>query len=174
MDFVRQNPMLVIMKDKQEFAEGVVKVHIKKLTALLIVICASMFLTSCAGRYSSEEFWGSYSSDRTFSYDHKLYATQTVDDSMIVVTIYNAETNAEIYSFSPARASDFWGICWEKDSYNIWIQSADIGEYCFEYKNEKWTRNESLTPPNYIISKYDEKYKNNSALWENIYHSPKE
>ena len=148
--------------------------HMKKYSVLLMAICVIMLLTSCAGRYSSEEFWGSYTADRTFSYDRKFYAIQTVDDSMIIVTVFDAETDAEIDSFSPARALDFWGICWEKDSYNIWIQSTDIGNYCYEYQDEEWIRNDKLIPPDYIISKYDEKYKNNPELWENIYHSPEE
>ena len=144
----------------------------KKAIALLMVFCSFVLLVSCTNR-DSGEFWGSYTADKTYSHDNKYYALQTVEDNMIVVTVYDSETNKKIDSFSPARSMDFWGICWEKDSYNIWTQSADIGEYCFEYKNGKWVRHdEYMTPPDYIISRYDEKYRDNHEIWSNIYISP--
>ncbi len=144
----------------------------KKAIALLMVFCSFALLVSCTSR-DSGEFWGSYTADKTYSHDHKYYALQTVEDNMIVVTVYDSETNKKIDSFSPARSMDFWGICWVKDSYNIWTQSADIGDYCFEYKNGKWVRHdEYMTPPDYIISRYDEKYRDNHEMWSNIYISP--
>lgn len=144
----------------------------KKAIALLMVFCSFALLVSCTSR-DSGEFWGSYTADKTYNHDNKYYALQTVEDNMIVVTVYDSETNKKIDSFSPARSMDFWGICWEKDSYNIWTQSADIGDYCFEYKNGKWVRHdEYMTPPDYIISRYDEKCRDNHEMWSNIYISP--
>lgn len=65
------------------------------------------------------------------------------------------ETDQLVSSFYPARARDFWGICWENDSYNIWTQSGDIGVYCYKYEEMQWKRDESAQRPDYIISKYD-------------------
>lgn len=31
---------------------------------------------------------------------------------------------------------------------------------------------EYMTPPDYIISRYDEKYRDNHEMWSNIYISP--
>ena len=118
------------------------------------------------------EFWGSYTDKKTYSYDHKYYAIQTVEDRMVVVTVFFTDTDEKAGEFSPARAFDFWGICWEKDTYNIWTQSSDIGCYCFEYKNGKWIRNESLKEPDYIVSRYDKVYSENAELQKNIYRSP--
>lgn len=58
-------------------------------------------------------------------------------------------------SFQPARASDFWGICWEHDTYNIWIQSGDIGVLCYSYEDGKWELDTSAARPDYVVSKYD-------------------
>ena len=126
-----------------------------------------------------ENFWGSYTADKTFSYDHRFYAIQTIDDStynvrFILVTVYETATDQIAGSFLPARASDFYGICWERDTYNIWTQSADIGTYCYEYRDGGWVRNEALKPPAYIISKYDEQYRYNPELWDTVYKSPTE
>ncbi len=100
--------------------------------------------------------YGSFSPDKTESYDGKYYAFQTVVDRMIEVTVYETDTGREVYSFRPARSVDFWGICWERDSYNIWTQSADIGIYCYEFENEVWTVNADALRPSYIVSRWDE------------------
>lgn len=47
-------------------------------------------------------FGGSYTADKTYSHDYKYYALQTVEDNMIVVTVYDSETDKKIDSFSPA------------------------------------------------------------------------
>lgn len=103
--------------------------------------------------------WGSFTAEKTYSYDKTFYAVQSVDEkedvSYIVVDIYKTGNDEKIYSFSPARARDFWGICWEETTYNIWIQSADIGVLCYEYQDDCWNLNENAIRPEEIISKYD-------------------
>lgn len=79
--------------------------------------------------------------------------------SVIVVSIYDAETDEFVGDFCPARARDFWGICWESDSYNIWTQSADIGIYCYVYEDGRWIRDENAVRPEDIVSKYDKRDK---------------
>lgn len=60
-----------------------------------------------------------------------------------------------VFSFTPARASDFWGICWETDTYNIWIQSGDIGVICYAYADGNWEVDPTAIRPDSIVSKYD-------------------
>ena len=107
---------------------------------------------------SSEVDWGSFTAGETYSYDEKYYAIQEtvkVDGyDAVKVSIYDAD-HSFVYSFQPARAADFWGICWEKDTYNIWVQSADIGVHCYSYVNGEWMVNYSAIRPDYIRSKYD-------------------
>ena len=93
---------------------------------------------------------------------------------MIAVTVYDAGSGELIDDFSPARASDFWGICWEKDSYNIWTQSADIGTSCYSYQDGKWERSDQAVLPDYIVSRYDKTYRDHPELWQSIYMSPTE
>ena len=142
------------------------EVNMKKV--LIPVICVLM---ACAmllgmmltlGGYEIESNprnhgYGSFSPERTESFDGKYYALQTVVDRMIEVTVYATDGNRRIFSFQPARSMDFWGICWENDSYNIWIQSADIGIYCYEFVNEVWTVKVDAVRPSYIVSRWDEK-----------------
>ena len=71
----------------------------------------------------------------------------------IKVSIY--ETKTQVDYFYPTRAWDFWGICWENDTYNIWIQSADIGIYCYKYEDDQWQKDASAERLEYIVSKYD-------------------
>ncbi len=149
------------------------------MMAILLMTCSSCSMISVRGagkageaETGSRQFWGSYTDEKTYSYDRKYYALQTVKDRMIIVTVYLTETGKEVAQFSPARSMDFWGICWERDSYNIWIQSSDIGICCYEYRDGAWERNGSLKEPDYIISRYDEAYRNNPALWGTFYVSP--
>lgn len=125
----------------------------KRIIVIILIVALSAFVFSACS--SNESNLGSFSTEKTESYDHKYYAEQTVADAKAVVTVYNSETAAEVFSFSAARSSDFWGICWESNSYNIWIQSGDVGVLCYEFDNEVWTINESAKRPSDIISKYD-------------------
>ena len=119
---------------------------------LLLVFCG------CANRASVSE-WGSFTSEKAFSYDNKYYAVQKTtekeDTAYVNIEIYTSD-NVLVDSFQPARASDFWGICWEKDTYNIWIQSGDIGILCYCYDSKEWTVDAAAVRPDYIISKYDD------------------
>ncbi len=152
------------------------------LTLCLTTGCMSTVLTRLSATETPRQrFWGSYTAEKTWSFDRRYYALQTVEraeggsrgsSGMIVVTVYNAETNAPAAEFRPARSMDFWGICWERDSYNIWAQSGDIGDYCWEYRDGTWERNVSLSRPDYIISRYDGRYRDHPELWDEIYMSP--
>ena len=99
--------------------------------------------------------FGSFTMEKADSYDQKYYATTEKNGDMIKVTVFSASGD-EVFSFEPCRASDFWGICWENDSYNIWIQSADIGTICYSMTDEKWTLDSNAVKPDYIKSKYDD------------------
>ena len=127
----------------------------RKILCLFLFIC--VFFVGCQSQGSTEN-WGSFTAEKTYSYDQKYYAIQNTKEtdgiSFINVMIYNNK-DEPVYSFAPARSSDFWGICWEKDTYNIWIQSADIGVVCYVCNNEIWSKNDEAARPDYIISKYD-------------------
>lgn len=88
------------------------------------------------------------------------------------MSVYLSSTGEPVDSFSPARASDFWGICWEKDTYTIWTQSADVGNHCYEYSDGAWVRQDARSVPDYIISRYNKEYRSDAALREHMYRSP--
>lgn len=104
---------------------------------------------------------GSFTMETTYSFDNKYYAIQEAvkyeedDPDYIEISVYNAETEELADVFTAARARDFWGICWESDTYNIWVQSGDIGNICYKYEDGQWTRDDSAERPDDIISKYD-------------------
>lgn len=132
---------------------------------IIMIMCLILGLSGCNGSRTREnagpepEDWGSFTAERTDSYDGKYYAVQETEENMgidyVKVSIYETENDEFVFSFTPARASDFWGICWESDTYNIWIQSADIGVLCYKYDNMQWNLDESAERPEDIISKWD-------------------
>ena len=135
----------------------------KKVVCLFLVLVLIFTFASCSNREIEvdPQEWGSFTPNKTTSYDNKYYALQTVNDNdYIVVTVYETETDEEVYSFSPARALDFWGICWENDTYNIWIQSSDIGDYCYKYDNDTWILDEEAQMPDYIITRHKLQFGN--------------
>lgn len=104
-----------------------------KLKNRIVVILFVLLSLCLAGCHTAEsQFWGSYTAEKTYSYDRRYYSIQTVVDQAVNISVFETDTDKKIDCFSPARSSDFWGICWEKDTYNIWTQSADIGTCCYE------------------------------------------
>lgn len=138
------------------------------LPVFILAILVMFFIVRLRQWYeNADDIWaayqsnyGSFTPDKTYSYDNAFYAVQEVElhDNvrMIRVCIYEADTDALVYSFCPARARDFWGICWESDTYNIWTQSADIGTFCYKYDNDQWMIDKTAVRPPDIISKYDD------------------
>ena len=128
----------------------------RKILSVLLSIVAVFIMCSCtlvsASAPGTE--YGSFTIERTSSYDGKYYAYMTQHDQMIVVNIYS-EDDTEVFTFEPCRKSDFWGICWENDSYNLWVQSGDIGIICYTESDEVWSVDDSAVRPDYIISKYE-------------------
>lgn len=133
------------------------------LTVLLALLCA------CGGKQEekqeeTQEEWESFTAEDCCSYDGRYLAKQTVeinesvDIIYVKVNIYDSKSNELLDSFYAGRAWDFWGICWERDSYNIWVQSGDTGVTCYLSEDGKWLRDvlNSVERPADIISKYDD------------------
>ena len=103
----------------------------------------------------------SFTVEKTYSYDGEFYAIceVTQDNEMmteyITVVVYNKE-DREVDSFEVARKRDFWGICWENNNYNIWVQSGDVGVICYREEEGVWHRDENAKRPEDIVSKYDD------------------
>ena len=106
-----------------------------------------------AAEYKLKEY-GSFTAERAYSYD-KEYFTQIIDSGDNVMIMINDKDHYPVCSFTPCRRSDFWGVCWENDNYNLWIQSGDIGVVCYSLHNGKWVLNSDAVRPDYIVSKYD-------------------
>ena len=100
------------------------------------------------------ETYGSFSIDPVSSYDGKYLARPNESGDNITVMILTDDV-MKTTSFSPCRKSDFYGICWEEDSYSLWIQSGDIGVICYRLVNGKWAEDPDAVRPDYIISRYD-------------------
>ena len=118
------------------------------LTAVLLGVsgCSLTAAATWPPRHWSPVDYGSFSPDVTTSYDGRYYAVQTLarpgDAAVdgIQVTIYESGTDAVVDSFLTQRAYDFWGVCWAPDSYDLWVQSGDVGTYCMRCADGTWVR----------------------------------
>lgn len=133
-------------------------------TTYLAKLIHMIMIFPYTGTPSYSEEYGSFTPEDTYSYDGKLVAHPRVQKGIgisdlerrIFIDVKDSETGKTVGSFSPARAWDFWGICWENDSYDIWTQSGDIGIYCWRYQDGEWECDYSSPErPEYIISRYD-------------------
>ncbi|MBR2719558.1 MAG: hypothetical protein IKB78_09720 [Clostridia bacterium] len=136
----------------------------RKILGVLLCFFIFLVVSGCSSLQSSEpEYWGSFtngpviSSDGLYRAEHAATKQDGSDIPVIQVNVYDTSTNELLDSFIPARAMDFWGICWEEGTRRIWIQSADIGIYCYELQNGHWVLNEDIERPNTIVSKWDAK-----------------
>ena len=115
-------------------------------------MCSCSVITSST---APDTHYGSFTIEKTSSYDGKYYAFMTQHDEMIVVNICSGDDN-KVFKFEPCRKSDFWGICWENDSYNLWVQSGDLGIICYTMSDDVWSLDDTAVRPDYIKSKYDD------------------
>lgn len=137
----------------------------KRTIIFLLTIMLSVLDLCGSYEYEvTEEEWGSFTPYKTYSYDNRYYAVQSVKDGIVIVSVYDSETDEFIADFKPARSWDFWGICWESDTYNIWIQSGDIGTYCYAYQEGVWDIDRDAERPDDIISKYDKYSKKEDTV----------
>lgn len=132
-----------------------------KVLAALICCMVLLGLAGCSTPQSSApEYWGFFtngpviSSDGLYRAEHAAIKPDGSNVSVIQVKVYDNNTNELLDSFVPARAWDIWGVCWEDGTHRIWIQSADIGIYCYELQNGHWVLNEDIERPATIVSKW--------------------
>ncbi|MBR5746016.1 MAG: hypothetical protein IKX92_02005, partial [Clostridia bacterium] len=67
----------------------------KRIIVFILIVALSAFVFSACS--SNESNLGSFSTEKTESYDHTYYAEQTFADAKDVVTVYNSETAAEVF-----------------------------------------------------------------------------
>lgn len=104
-----------------------------------------------------KERYGDFSPERINSFDNEFYAqTMPLATDMIEIQIFSAGGDI-VSEFQPCRSSDYWGICWEKDSHNIWVQSGDVGYVCYTQEGKEWVKAEGAVKPDYIHGKYENK-----------------
>ena len=93
--------------------------------------------------------------------DGKLYAEQSLehdpkdDVNYVKVTVYDAENRLSVGEFTAARAMDFRGVCFEPGSWNIWVQSGDVGVYCMRYDDGRWVEDWEIEKPDAIVTRED-------------------
>ena len=123
---------------------------------------------------AQDQEYGSFTPYDVESFDGKYIAKQVVERrffgdanmNYVRVDVFDHESGELADSFYAARAWDFWGICWEEDSYNIWTQSADVGIYCYRYEDGTWRRDEQAERPEYIVSRWEAKEAAKEAVEE--------
>ncbi len=75
------------------------------------------------------------------AYNMVIELEEVSDLYYINVKIFDEKTKQEVFSIDNIyRAWDFKWITWEKGSYHFWVESGDLGTFCYEYGDNGWTK----------------------------------
>ena len=101
--------------------------------------------------------YGSFTCDKTYSYDGNYYAVFNESFGPFEIDVYSSDgyVNAIVPQscFDDFNKGAFWGVCWENDSYNLWVQTKNGDTMCFSKIGDEWILNEDAVRPDYIICK---------------------
>ena len=121
---------------------------LKDILTLMLAIVLSF---TTGGSVQDEKMNDSvFQMETIHSFDGRLRVEIDATEMMIRLDITDEERGELLYSFSPVRRLDFWGICFEADHYNLWVKSGDVGILCYEYDGETWQYNPDAVMPDYI------------------------
>lgn len=93
------------------------------------------------------------------SYDGKYSIRTAIEEDKSVsvhyvnVLVFDESTEQEVFSMKREyRAFDFGWVIWERNSYNFWLKSGDLGIFYYEYQeNGSWVK--------YALVRKDGKYQ---------------
>lgn len=112
---------------------------LKDILTLMLAIVLSF---TTGGSVQDEKMNDSvFQTETVYSFDGRLRVEIDATEMMVRLDITDEERGELLYSFSPVRRLDFWGICFEADNYNLWVKSGDVGILCYEYDGETWQYN---------------------------------
>ena len=100
------------------------------------------------------ENYGSFSLEEPLCYDGEYYIKLTDCGEVYLISVYpSRDTGA--WPLCHVDKDEYEGVCWEEDTYNVWIQSSPDGVCCYSYDGSGWAEDPEAVRPDYIISKYD-------------------
>lgn len=134
--------------------------NLHKVLALLLCLC---LLSACGAADTSTETdragadadLGSFTLGRAESADGRYYAEANTDEPTVRIRIYDSADGKELFSFDSVRRLDYWGLCWETNTNNLWVQSGDVGLVCYAFRDGEWVLYPDAVRPPEIVSKYD-------------------
>lgn len=100
------------------------------------------------------EKYGSFSVEKeVYSYDRK-YRARWMSTGTGRIDIELFDSDGIIAEFEAGWESEFRGVCWEKDNYNIWVQMSSSGYTCYRFNGKEWVEAEGAVKPDYITGRY--------------------
>lgn len=118
----------------------------KKILILTMIVL--LMITGCNSKNTAsdevqitKEQAEMFTTDMTASFDSKYFAimgASVEDDKTLAVVNIFSEMGDSVYSFTAGNIDNFFGVCWEKDTYNLWILTSDNDAVCYKYADNKW------------------------------------
>ena len=104
-----------------------------------------------------QAMYGSFNVEEAKSYDGKFTAKCLIGSGIVTVQIIDNETDSIVSSFKPCGKGSFYGVCWENDKYNLWVQTDTSYLICYSMKESRWDWeiNKNARKPDYIKGRYE-------------------
>lgn len=83
------------------------------------------------------------------SYDGKYSVSLTTEDKDVSIAVSSGSD--EVFVFSAGSESEFRGVCWDKDSYDLWLQYQDGVLVCYSMNDGECELNSGAQKPDYIV-----------------------
>ncbi len=83
------------------------------------------------------------------SYDGRYTAVVSSEDKKVMITVMSGSD--EIAVFSPGDESEWRGVCWDKNSYDLWMQYQGGVLVCYSMTDNGWEEDPGAEKPDYIV-----------------------
>ena len=130
--------------------------------ALIAALCLCLLLAGYAGMAETALYCsasGSFTGGECASCDGKYIArlytgsAEGGDPGSVYAEILDAETGEAAARVKTGHTPELCGICWDRENYDIYVQSADVSVLRFE--GGEWREEAAARVPDYILTRRD-------------------
>ena len=105
--------------------------------------------------FGSFTYLPSQSSDGRYEAVQSIEKRESDPVDMVYVYIRDVQSEETVDVFRAGRMLDFWGICWDRDSHDIWLQSGDVGIFAMCCSDGKWVEDNAVQRPGWLVSRWE-------------------
>ena len=128
--------------------------------ALTAALCLCLLLAGCARAEDTRMYCsasGSFTGGECASWDGKYIARPYAGkgDGTVSIEILEAETGIIAARVKTGHSPELFGICWDREGYDVYVQSADADVGVLRFKDGAWREETAAWVPDCILTSRD-------------------